>query len=360
MVEPRYLRILDRLHHDPILYLFPAIFLAGWLASLLTPKVFAAAEHFGSRVSERKRLCILLLAITPIVLRVSLLWYTPVPFPKAHDEFSYLLAADTFSHGRVTNPPHPMQLYFDTFHIIQQPTYMSMYPPAQGAVLAVGEILGHPWIGVLLSISLMAGAVLWALQGWLPPRWALLGGILAVFHLAISTYWINSYWGGAVAALGGALVFGALPRIIRSGRTRDALILGLGAAILANSRPLEGLIFCLPVLISVGVWVARRQRRSWQTAFRRIVLPLCGAMVLCICFMGYYNFRLTGNPTLFPHDKNIHSHYAVPLVAWEKPLAPFHFQNPQFEEFFNHWWPTHSWPGGPAGQCDASGALFRT
>lgn len=346
MTEPHHSPILNHLHHDPALYLLLVIFPLGWLASRLFPDFFATIERFGSHLAARKRFCIFLLVLTPVVLRLCLLGVTPIPFPRVHDEFSYLLAADTFSHGRLTNPPHPMQLYIDTFYVNQQPTYMSMYPPAQGAVLAVGELLGHPWIGVILSISIMCGAILWALQGWLPPRWAFLGGILAVFHLAISTYWVNSYWGGAVAATGGALVFGTFPRIVRWGRTRDALILGLGAAILANSRPLEGLIFCIPIFVALVLWLARRPGLSWQAAVPRVLLPFCGVMLLCICFMGYYNFRLTGHAGLFPHDLNDRNHYAVPIMLWKKTVAPFHFDNPQFEAFFNHRWPAHAWPGG--------------
>src|SRR3989454_5209292 len=245
-----------------------------------------AFPHFGSRwferiessfgrFAQRRALSVAVVGILAVVARLAVLPILPVPDPAIHDEFSYLLMSDTFAHGRLANPTHPMWVHFETFHVNQVPTYVSKYFPAQGIFLAIGQVVfGHPFWGVLLSSALMCAAICWMLQGWMPPAWALLGGLLAVVRLGTFSYWVNSYWGGAVAALGGALVLGALPRIKEKQRAWDALLMGLGLAILANSRPYEGLGFSLPIMEAMAVWIFRNPRGLWALIAKRVITPL--------------------------------------------------------------------------------------
>src|SRR5216683_2598177 len=267
------------------------------LIALILPALgsrwFEKIEAYFGRVSRRRAISVFLVALVALGARAALLRIEPIPKPFLTDEFSYLLMADTFAHGRVTNPTHPMWIHFETFHVNQQPTYASMYYPAQGLFLTLGQVVfGHPFWGVWLSVGLMCASICWALQGWMPPAWAFLGGILAIIRLGTFSYWANSYWGGAVAAIGGALVLGAFPRIKRRGRVRDALILGLGLAVLGNNRPYEGVFYSAPILLALAMFILRS--KDPMASMRRVFLPLGIVLVVTLSAMGYYFWRCTG------------------------------------------------------------------
>jgi hypothetical protein len=323
----------------PVLWVALCFFLLAALLPQLTRGLLYAVENIFSRVANRKTLTAFVLFFLVIGIRLAILPLLPVPVPSIHDEFSYLLMADTFAHGRLANPPHPMWISFETFHVNWFPTYSSKYPPGQGAVLALGQVLGNPWIGVLLSNAAMCAAILWMLQAWLPARWALLGGILVALKFGIASYWMNSYWGGAVAATGGALVLGAMPRLVRRTRIRDALLLGLGIAILANTRPYEGLLFCIPIGCWFLWWLAGKTRSRAPRGERLIkaFIPLAAVLLVSLIFMGYYNWRLTGNVLLFPHVLNSRTYRSAGLFLWDHPKPPLQYHNQQFEDFYNGW-----------------------
>ncbi len=323
-----------------------ALLVLGWFTPRAGDRWLRPIERALARFSRRKTLALATLGVAAILIRLALLPVLPVPVPAVHDEFSYLLAADTFAHGRLANPPHPMWIFFDTFHVLQHPTYASKYPPANGAAMALGQLLGHPWIGVLLSMGAMVTAMTWMLQGWFPPPWALLGGALVIARLGAFTYWVDSYYNGAVAAVGAALVLGAYPRIIHSARVRDSVLMGTGAVILACSRPVEGLIFCIP--IAIALLVNSGKRFSSREFLRRVALPMTPILLGGLTFLAYDNARVTGSPTLFPYVAYHRQYFNYPVLAWGHVPSPLHYDNPQFEFFFNTWQRAHyplTWSG---------------
>src|SRR5579863_7531752 len=207
-------------------------------------------QPLAQKLAPRTGLCMAILFLLPIALRLALLPQYPIPSPNVADDFSYLLSADTLRHFRLANPTHPLHQFFETFFVLQEPAYQSIFPPGQGLILAIGwTIFGHPWAGVAISIGTLCALCYWMLRAWTTPGWALIGGLLAVVQFGPLNQWMNSYWGGAVSATAGCLVFGSLPRLREHGHRRDAALLGLGLGIELLTRPYESIFLVLSAIL---------------------------------------------------------------------------------------------------------------
>jgi len=323
-----------------LLELFAVLIL--WRRSLSSPLLgqrwFRAIERNFAKLARRRRLAVVCTGLAALAARAALTPVLPARAPVITDEFSYLLAADTFTSGRLTNPTHPMWVHFESMHVLQHPSYASMYHLAQGMILAAGKrAAGHEWFGVYVSVALMCALVCWMLQGWLPPQWALLGGVLAILRLGLFGYWINSYWGGAAAAIGGLLVLGALPRIQRNPRVRDSVLMAVGMVILANSRPYEGFVLSLPVCVMLLVWILKKRGTALRMTLVRTVPPALAVLMLAGAGMGYYYWRVTGNPFRMPYQVDRDQYAPAGIFLWERPRPTPVYRNQQMREFYAGW-----------------------
>jgi hypothetical protein len=309
---------------------------ADWLLALLTATFIFAAfgwnpviQRAFAALAGKTRACMLLLFLLPIALRLLLLPHHPVPTPEIYDEFSHLLVADTLLHGRLANPPHPFPQFFETFFELQRPTYSSIYPLGQGIVLAAGSLIsGVPWTGVLIVTGAFCGLCYWMLRGWVTPVWALLGGFLAVIQFGPLNLWMNSYWGGALAAAGGCLVFGALPRLLAGWRARHAVLLGIGFVAHMLARQFESVLLFAAIVLFFLPSLFRRETRL--KLLRASVVTL-GAVLPGIALILLQNRAITHNWNTLPEQLSRYQYGVPAALTIESNPVPHVTLTPQQE-----------------------------
>jgi hypothetical protein len=288
------------------------------VAALLVALVLARSwiEPLARKLAVRTGWAMLSLAILPVALRLALLPLHPVPTPSGADDFSYLLLGDTLAHFRLANPAHALHQFFEGVFTLQQPTHSSIYPLGQGIALAFGQLVfGLPWAGVVLSVAALCALCYWMLRAWVSPLWALAGGFLAALQFGPLSQWMNCYWGGAVAACSGCLVFGALPRLRANWRIRDAVLLGAGLALQSITRPFESIFLALGAILFF--LPALRKRDEWRRLLRTLVVAALAASPV-VPLILFHNKAVTGSWTTLPYMLSRYQ-YGVPATFTFQP-----------------------------------------
>jgi hypothetical protein len=263
----------------------------------------------------------------PLILRAILLPVYGVPEPGVHDEYSVLLQADTFASGRWTNPTPPLPENFESLYILLRPTYASQYQAANGLFLAAAKVLtGIPWLGIYFAMGIAFGLLVWMLRAWMPPVWALAGATIAAFQFGVLSYWMNGYFGAAVAMIGGTLALGALGRIRGGQPLLHGALLGLGLAILMHCRPLEALILFLAAMCAIVAWM--RTSRAIAVS----LVPIGAILLMSSGLMAVYNAKVTGNPTELPYRLNQKLYGTPQGFYWQAPLLIDKFPNQQLRD----------------------------
>ncbi len=326
-----------------------------WIALAIVGCCFTAAAPRIRVPIVGVQTAVLWVSLLGLLGGIALTLVRGLPVPYVHDEFAFLLQADTFAHGRLANPSHPHADSLETFHVLQHPTYAGKYPPAHAIFLAAGQILWHPIVGVWISCSLAFAAICWMLYAWLPPRWAFAGA--ALFALRMLTMfgvhqWCYSYWGGSTSALGGALVYGAGRRLLDRIDGKTVAIFCGGLMVLAHSRPLEGLVVSIPIVAVLGWRYLILRQAPMAALLTRLIGPALLVLVPGFTAMAYYNFRVTGDPLRHPYREHVAQKTQVQLFFWQSMQAPHSYVDSHVARFYHDeahdWRAMQTWPGWQA------------
>lgn len=249
------------------------------------------------------------------------LWRGHLPDPFITDEFAYVLSADTFAQGRLTNPTPAGWEHFESFHISLVPSYYSKYQPGAGLILALGQILfGHPYYGCLLAILFAAVSMDWMFSIWLPKRWALFASLLSV--LLVAANWGDSYLASApldVAA--GAILLACLRQINVMGiRWFHGMLIAASVVIFLFTRPLEGGFF---TLFSGAVFVYQlNHRQALFSALFKLVGPALLILIPAIWFHLCWNQACVGSYWKLPYLEHDRQYAKTPFFVFQPPADP--------------------------------------
>jgi len=106
-----------------------------------------------------------------------------------------------------------------------------------------------------------------------------------------------------------------------------------GLAILANTRPFEGVLFGVPVAVALLAWMFGRRGPRFAIGLARIVLPICLLTALTISGMSYYFWRVTGSPFRVPYQVNMET-YGLLYFPWEQLKPPPEYHHAVMRDFY--------------------------
>ena len=251
--------------------------------------------HWTARAAARPRLTGWVLAGVALLLYATVARVVFSGIPLHLDELAQVIQARIFAAGSLYLDPGVYPEFKSALHLLDEHgRWFTQFPPGGPLMLVPGVWLGATWI-VGPVTGAMSVALFWAIIRRVEHRPSVaLGGTL-VFALAPFVVFMSaSHMNHAGALLWALVATYALVRM--SEGTRFAALLGASLGILATVRPVDALAFAVPA----GVWMLWRLFRGVGGVRQ---LGVAGATLsLALGTLAWYNWRTTGNPTLFAYE----------------------------------------------------------
>jgi hypothetical protein len=253
--------------------------------------------------ADRPRVATAVLVLASFVLYVLSARWVFDGRPLLVDEVAQLFQARIFATGRIAGALDPAPELFSALHLVERDgRIFSQFPPGGPGILAIGVLLGAPWIAVPLCGAL----AVWCFSAFTRgveadrPGVSLLASLLFAFA-PYMVFMSGSQMNHVPTLLGVCAALLALERAAAPGaslqrRSLRALACGLALGFAATVRPVDAVAFALPV----ALWLGLRAVRD-----RQELLPLMASgigVAIPVAWMLWFNAQTTGSPLLFGYE----------------------------------------------------------
>ncbi|MGD1277044.1 MAG: glycosyltransferase family 39 protein [Tepidisphaeraceae bacterium] len=280
----------------------------------LSRLIAAGAAATDALLHRRRPVTALAVALAVLLyLLLQAYQYSEQLYPKFHDEHSYLIQGHMLARGRLWMHPYPPQIapFFDSFHLIVDRVYASIYFPGTAMMLVLGVWLGLPfWFMPALSASIAAALFFLLME-------ELFGGVRALIAvlmlLSLYTFRRTSLMALSESPqlLAELLLFWAFLRWRGQRQARWALLMGAVAGYSGITRPLDAL--CVAAAVGLALlWELRRQPRLILRTSATILLGVSPFLALQII----QNIGVTGSWHTFPSDYYVARNYPAPMLGF--------------------------------------------
>lgn len=300
-----------------------AIDLQAWAIGGLTVGVVALLLGWLARGTERRgrldvrlpdRVVVPVLTIALVVGAALVMRLVFASNPRLVDEMAQLFHARVFAAGRLAAPaPQPREAFLIMHTWVTDAGWVSLYPPGQTALLALGILLGAPWLvnPIVGGLSLLlvfriarnlygrrtavAAAFLWASSAWV-----LFMSATYTSHVGVVAFTLAAW----------ALVFGGGDGGPAPWRTVAA---GVAVGLATVTRPLDGVAAVVPVL----VWIAARRR------WRRLPWLVAGGLPVALAW-AWLNWRMYGDALTTGYGALYGQELELGFLTdpWGRPFTP--------------------------------------
>lgn len=237
-----------------------------------------------------------------VIVCICISWYLFDAVPGSYDGCMYMFQARLFSHGMLSEQTPPEPQFFENVLAILSDKWYTQFPPGYPAILAVGVLLGIPWlINPILGALTIVGIYLIAKELY-DENIAKLSALLATgssFFLFMSSEFMahtSTLFFITVAFLSFVWMVNKKRPLL------SAAICGTSLGIALLCRPYTTVLICVPMGIAAIVM-------SKELSVRHILIGAIPILTAGLVFLAYNN-ATTGHPFLLGYiAKHGNEHY---------------------------------------------------